>query len=68
MLEYYGQPLIFSLYSGVYTRQALCLTTQVFCQKHLLWSQPSRGHLCQLNVKPALVQGFALTPSPSPTG
>ncbi|BAY89105.1 hypothetical protein NIES3275_11080 [Microchaete diplosiphon NIES-3275] len=25
-------------------------------------------HWCQLNVKPALVQGFALTPSPSPTG
>ncbi|EKF01985.1 hypothetical protein FDUTEX481_07236 [Tolypothrix sp. PCC 7601] len=23
---------------------------------------------CQLNVKPALVQGFALTPSPSPAG
>ncbi|EKF05893.1 hypothetical protein FDUTEX481_00243 [Tolypothrix sp. PCC 7601] len=32
----------------------------------------SRGqgtaHRCQLNVKPASLQGFALTPSPSPTG
>ncbi|BAY93201.1 hypothetical protein NIES3275_52390 [Microchaete diplosiphon NIES-3275] len=23
---------------------------------------------CQLNVKPAWLEGFALTPSPSPTG
>ncbi|WP_210403085.1 hypothetical protein, partial [Tolypothrix sp. PCC 7601] len=25
------------------------------------------GHWCQLNVKPSWLQGFALTPSPSPT-
>ncbi|EKE98750.1 hypothetical protein FDUTEX481_03828 [Tolypothrix sp. PCC 7601] len=39
----------------------------IFRNSRLLKKAGGRGHWCQLNVKPALLQGFALTPSPSPT-
>ncbi|BAY88124.1 hypothetical protein NIES3275_00990 [Microchaete diplosiphon NIES-3275] len=36
--------------------------------KHQYSRGQGNAQWCQLNVKPALVQGFALTPNPSPGG